>query len=256
MSELLVSEVSLHFGGIRALDSVTVTVEPGSLCALVGPNGAGKSSLFNCVSGLYRPTSGSIRFRDHELTGRRPHSIAALGIGRTFQNLAVLEKLSVLDNVLLGGHLTDRPRGWVVADVLHLPWSTRAERRLRTRAHVLLERLGLTEVAGERASDLSFGTLKRVELARALMNDPTLLLVDEPAGGLTETEVDTLGALIRSIVGDLGLTALLVEHHMGLVSNISDRVVVLDAGRLIADGDPDAVLQDPAVVTAYLGGVA
>ncbi|WP_418058735.1 ABC transporter ATP-binding protein [Pimelobacter simplex] len=252
--ELTIEAVSLRFGGIQALDDVTMSVATGELRALVGPNGAGKSSLFNCVGGLYRPTSGRIVHRGRDITARRPHAIARLGVGRTFQNLAVVDDLSVLDNVALGGHLCARPRGWTLGSTLRLPRTVAAERRLLARAWQLLERFGLLDVARERAAALPFGTLKRVELARALMPEPSLLLVDEPAGGLTQVEVFELGDLLRAICRESGTTVLLVEHHMGLVARIADRVAVLDAGRVIALGRPEEVLQEATVVAAYLGG--
>lgn len=251
--ELVIDHLSLQFGGIIALDSVNLSVSAGEMFALVGPNGAGKSSLFNCIGGLYRPTSGRIVYQGKEVTTRKPYEIAALGIGRTFQNLAVIADISVMDNILLGGHLVHRPRTWSMGTILRLPYAQRAEGVLLDRAWSLLERFGLAEVAHKSCSSQPFGTLKRVELARALMGEPSLLLVDEPAGGLTQVEVFELGDLIRDICTELRVTALLVEHHMGLVARIADRAAVLNAGRVIAVGTPDNVLKDTAVVAAYLG---
>ncbi|WP_236790827.1 ABC transporter ATP-binding protein [Amycolatopsis sp. GM8] len=249
----VVDDVHLSFGGIVALNALTFSVTKGELCAVIGPNGAGKSSLFNVISGVYKPSHGSVRYRGEEILGRAPHQIAALGVGRTFQNLAVVPAMTVLDNVLLGGHLRYRGPLTVLGGVLRLRGEVKAERRLRTDAHELLERIGLAHLAGEEVSSLSYGWQKRVEIARAMMSKPSLLLVDEPAGGLTQDEVHELGALLRGVRDEFELTMLLVEHHMGLVTSFADRCVVMSAGALIADGRPAEVVRDPVVVAAYLG---
>jgi branched-chain amino acid transport system ATP-binding protein len=251
--ELAIKDLELRFGGLVALRDLSFTVPPEQLCAVVGPNGAGKSSLFNCIGRLYKPTKGTIRLGDEVLTEVAAHLAARAGVARTFQNLALLPTLTVTENVLLGGHLRHRHRLVNLGAALRLPREVGAERQLRREAAALIDRMGLTPVAAAKTSELSFGTLKHVEVARALMSRPRLLLLDEPAAGLTEREVMDLGRLVRDIRDEFRLTVLLVEHHMGLVTTISDRVVVLNAGRLIADGPPDQVVRNPDVIAAYLG---
>ncbi|RAY12400.1 high-affinity branched-chain amino acid ABC transporter ATP-binding protein LivG [Actinomadura craniellae] len=254
MPGLSVENLELSFGGIRALDQLSFEVAEGSLCALVGPNGAGKSSVFNCVTGLYRPSAGRVVFDGQDLLRLPAHAVAAAGVARTFQNLALFPRLTVLENVLLGGHLNQR--SGPLACALHLPRHRRAERALRAEAGEVLELLGLASLADHLAAGLPYGTLKRVELARALMSRPRLLLLDEPAAGLPHGEVADLGDLIARIRTELGLSIVLVEHHMGMVMSISDKVVVLNLGRRICQGTPDEVSRDPDVIAAYLGEAA
>lgn len=248
---LEVDNVHVRFGGIVALDGVSFTMPEGKIIGLIGPNGAGKTTLFNCLSRLYVPTEGDIRFKGSTILNSPAHQIVDIGIGRTFQNLALFSTMTVLENVMVGGHSTTSSD--FVSNSIRLPWVRREEAELKERALDLIDYLGLTEVAYSIVGGLPFGTQKRVELARALASDPELLLMDEPAGGLNHDELDELGEVIQQIRDDRGVTVLLVEHHMGLVMSISDKVVAIDFGRKISEGTTEEVQNDPEVIRAYLG---
>jgi branched-chain amino acid transport system ATP-binding protein len=250
-ARLVLNDVSLRFGGIKVLEEVSFEVEPGAIFGLVGPNGAGKTSLFNCISGHYKPTSGTIRIDETEVQGSQPSALSRHGLARTFQHPALQLHSTVLENVLLGAHtrLPGGPVDWA----LRLPRTGRSEKALRAEARDLLDRNGLGWAADVHADELSHGLHKGIELCRALLSKPRLLLLDEPAAGLPHAEVENFIATIRRLRTEEDITVVIVEHHMGLIAALTDRVVVLDHGRKLMEGTAAEAQSDPRVIEAYIG---
>jgi branched-chain amino acid transport system ATP-binding protein len=253
MAKMMILETErlcITFGGVRAIDDVSISIASGQVFSIIGPNGSGKTTLFNLVSGIYMPNDGKIRLAGETVTGLAPDQLARRGLSRTFQNLQIFSRMSVLGNVMVGRHRHERTG--ILADLLHWPTVARQNRTTREASLAALARVGLADAADRTAGSLAYGALKRLEIARALASEPSVLLLDEPAAGCNPVETQEIDRVIRSIVQD-GITIVLVEHDMRLVMNISDRVHVLASGRTLTEGTPEQVRSNPAVIEAYLG---
>ena len=253
---LNVQALTMNFGGLRALDQVSLQVQPGEVVALIGPNGAGKTTFFNCVTGIYRPSGGDVFVtppgkKRRRLNGLKTHQVTASGLARTFQNIRLFQEMTVLENVMIGRHC--RTRAGVLGAVLRDPQTRREERDIVERSYAILEKIGLAGEVNELAKNLPYGDQRRLEIARAMATEPFLLLLDEPAAGMNPRETDALEALIRRICDEEGIAVLLIEHDMRIVMSISNRIYVLDYGKKIAAGTAAEIWENPVVIKAYLG---
>jgi branched-chain amino acid transport system ATP-binding protein len=251
MSVLEIDSVSINFGGIKALQDVSIRAGEWEIVGIIGPNGAGKTTLFNCITGFYQATSGRIRYRGQDITGLPVHRRTALGIGRTFQNVGLVKNATVATNLATAQHLQVSYDPW--AGIVGSPATFAEERRVAERGELILDLLGLREVAGERVADLPYGVLKRVEIATVLATDPDLLLLDEPGSGMGPEEAHALGDTLLELRREFGLTVVMIDHHVPLVTRVSDYVYCLNFGEVLAEGAPDVVRRHPEVVRAYLG---
>ncbi|MDH3440299.1 MAG: ABC transporter ATP-binding protein [Gammaproteobacteria bacterium] len=254
MSSLIVENLSIEFGGVHAVDGVSFEVEPGETFAIIGPNGAGKSTIFNLISRIYEPTSGSIHYGKRNLLEVPAHKVVDLGIARTFQNIDLFEQATVLQNLLVGRH--SRMSRNLFRDFLFIAGARASEREHRRKVEDIIDLMEIAHYRDQRISDLSYGARKNVELARALCSEPTLILLDEPASGLNQEETDDVSFWLDDIKHDLGVTIVMVEHDMGLVGRVADRVMAINDGKLLSIGTPETVRNDPAVQQAYLGTAA
>jgi branched-chain amino acid transport system ATP-binding protein len=252
MSLLRVENLSIHFGGVQAIQDLDFVIDAGTIHSIIGPNGAGKTTLFNLITGLYRPSAGAIYLDDVQIAGKRPHDLARMGLSRTFQNLRIMMNMTAVENVMVGRHLHLNTN--LLACMLRLPMIVRGDRAARKRCIELMDMVGLGGSIDADACTMPYGALKRLEIARALAAEPRLLLLDEPAAGLNERETKEIDDVIVAVARS-GVTVVLVEHDMKLVMGISDHILVLDHGRKLAQGTPEEVRNNPAVVAAYLGNV-
>jgi branched-chain amino acid transport system ATP-binding protein len=250
VSALVIKNLSKHFGGVAAVSEVSMEAPPGRVTGLIGPNGAGKTTLINLITGVLTVSDGSIHFGDQDITKVPAHMVARSGIARTFQNIRLLAEASVIDNVMIGFYRNEKTS--TLASLLGLPSARRETESLRSRAHELLERFGMSQYANHEAGSLAYGHQRRVEMMRALASEPRLILLDEPVAGMNDVEAGELGEIFRGLAKD-GMSVLLIEHNIRFVTNLCEYIYVLDSGRMIASGTPEEVVNDPAVITAYLG---